>query len=434
MMRHLESSSVRLLVGAALLLAGLPGCKPAKPHEEEKQTAPVKAEPARRVALGEYTELLGATEPLPGRAAHVSSPVAGQVLWVLGEGSGPAVTEGKHIDKDTILVQLDDRILKASRAKAQAALDEMQEQKRQAGIAVELARLDRERLEKLAPGSAGGTIPLVSRMEVDKARLASEDAESKFKAWAAREQSLKADIESLDVQIGLHKLKAPIAGRLGVIQVNPGQTLSAGATVAEVIDLSQIDVLCAAPPAAAARLTLGQPAVLDVEEGVEHEARPKGRVEYIAVQAQPETGNFLVKVRFPNPDWKLRAGMVVRTHVMVRPVAERLTIPEAALLEDQNEAYVVVVEDVETKKDEKGEEEKIGKARRLKATVGVRDREQQLVEILRLEDPEKKKEVSPEGLLFVKEGGHGLHNDDNVKLEEEEEKHEPDEKDEKHEK
>ena len=39
-----------------------------------------------------------------------------------------------------------------------------------------------------------------------------------------------------------------IAGRLGLIRVVPGQTLSPGTVVAEVIDLSEVDVLCFVPP------------------------------------------------------------------------------------------------------------------------------------------------------------------------------------------
>ena len=40
----------------------------------------------------------------------------------------------------------------------------------------------------------------------------------------------------------------PIKGVLGPIQVVPGQTLAVGATVAEVTDLTEIDVVAFAPP------------------------------------------------------------------------------------------------------------------------------------------------------------------------------------------
>jgi hypothetical protein len=60
------------------------------------------------------------------------------------------------------------------------------------------------------------------------------------------------------------------------------------------------------------------------------------------------------------------------------------------------------------------------------AILGVRDREHNLVELLGLEEPEKDgkkgEKVDPHGVLFVTEGAHGLHDDDEVKVEEEEKK------------
>ncbi|HVY16169.1 MAG TPA: hypothetical protein VHB27_13170, partial [Rhodopila sp.] len=58
---------------------------------------------------------------------------------------------------------------------------------------------------------------------------------------------------------------------------------------------------------------------------------------------------------------------------------------------------------------------------KLRALLGVRDRERHLVEILGLEDPEKKEKVSLDDVLFIIEGGHGLHSGDAVRLEEKEE-------------
>ncbi len=144
-----------------------------------------------------------------------------------------------------------------------------------------------------------------------------------------------------------------------------------------------------------------------------------GKVVYIAVQAQADTGNFLVKVRFPNPDLRLRANTVARVGVLTQPEEQRATLPEAALMEDEDEPAVVVVEHVHEEKHEE-KEETVGEAKKLRPILGVRDREKHLVEILGLEDPEKKEKVSLDGLLFVVEGGHGLHDGDEVRIEKEE--------------
>lgn len=420
MKRHRLGVPTGMFVLANFLSLGSVGChKPPAPAEEEA-SAPVKAVAAERIALGEYTELLGATQPLPQHSARVTAPLEGHVLWALSDGSSTAVIEGQHVNKGQVIVQLDDRIVRANRAKTEGMLEDLQAQKRQADIALQLAQLERDRLEKLLPGGKG-TIPLISKVELEKASLVYKDAEAKRNAVLAKEKSMRGDLDILDVQLEYHKLRAPIAGRLGTVQAVPGQTLSIGASVADIVDLREVDVVCIVPPDNAAKLSLDQPAWFTMTQEVilPRQSGPEGKVVFIPVQAQSDTGNFLAKVRFPNPDLRLRANMVVRVQVRTQPEKERLTIPEAALMEDLNQPFVVAVENVKTEKNKEGNEEKHGEAHKFRAILGVRDHERHVVEILGLEDPEKKEKVDLEGLLFVIEGGHGLQNGDTVRVEQE---------------
>ena len=87
---------------------------------------------------------------------------------------------------------------------------------------------------------------------------------------------------------------------------------------------------------------------------------------------------------------------------------------------------MAAVEDIKTETKD-GEEQKVGKVRKLHVVLGVRDREKQVVEILGLEDIKteekdgedhqpKKEKIDPKSLLFVTSGGHGLKTGDAVKL------------------
>lgn len=424
-----------LLVG--LLLAVTPGChKPAAPEEDEHHKAPVQAEPAKSMPLAEWTDLLGTTIPLPNHSARVSAAVEGHVRSVFGNGTGEPVVEGQKVKKGDVIVQMDDRVPRANLTKLQATLRDLEEQYKQAEYAVELATIDVNRFKELLNGSSGGRLPLVSRVELEKSQVLQKDARSKLKSVKAKKDAAVADQKAIEEQLEFFTLRAPIAGRLSIVHAVPGQTLSPGTIVADVVDLNQIDVLCYAPPDTAAKLRLGLPAKLLVEEASAAPSKEalEGKVAFIAVQAQPETGNIAVKVRFPNAGHQLRANAVVRVLIQTSPMKERLTIPEKAVMEDEDVPTVVVVEHLETEKEGK-EEHKVGKARNLQVELGVRDRENRMVEILSLKDPETKKPVSPKDLLFVTSGGQGLENGDRVVLEEEEKKEEgKDEKHEKHEK
>jgi multidrug efflux system membrane fusion protein len=413
--------TLRWISAGGLLLACLAvGCaKPSPPAAEEEHPAPVKVMAAQKVSLGEWTELLGTTGPLPNRVARVSAAVEGHVLSVLGGGGDPVVVEGGSVQAGQVIARLDDKVARANRDKTAAQLGELDEQKKQTQYATDLANIEVKRLEDLRRDKLGGNTALVSQIDLDKARISLKDAQSKQQSVLARETAIRADLKALDAQLDFYTLRAPIAGHLGLLQVSPGQTITPGTNVAEVMNLDEIDALCFVPPHTMRRLKVGEPARLAEGESA------TGKLVFIAVQAQPETGNFAVKVRFPNKDLGLRANSVQRLRVLTQPEKERVMIPEAALLEDQEPPAVVVVRAVETKKGADGKTEKLGKALKVQATLGVRDREQGLVEVLGLTVPkkedekEKKEEKIPlEGTLFIIEGGQGLHDGDAVKIEE----------------
>ncbi len=417
----------RRLVLIGMAFCALVGCGRTTPVEAEKAPpATVKWEGPLQGALEEWTELIGTTSPSPNRMARVTAPIEGRVESILSDSANPPVVEGQRVDKGTPLVRLDPTIVEAGLAKAEAAQGVLREEERQSQIAVDLARAEVERLRRLKieeDKASPGTRVLVSPVDRMKADFALKDAESKLNAAKARLVSGKKEQEALQAQLRLHTLAAPISGRLGRIQVVRGQTLSAGTMVTEIIDLDeQIDVLCYVPPSMIGRLRVGQPAISGgFDQEVKTGPAAEGQVVFIADQAEAETGNFAVKVRFANGEAQLRANRVLRIRVLTAPGKECLSIRDSAVQEDEEKPSVVIVVDVKTAANAEGKEETIGIARRMNVVLGIRDRTLHQVEILRLEDPEKDPEKKWHGdikdALFVIEGGQGLQTGDAVKLE-----------------
>jgi multidrug efflux pump subunit AcrA (membrane-fusion protein) len=201
-----------------------------------------------------------------------------------------------------------------------------------------------------------------------------------------------------------------------------GHAIAIGTVVAEIVDLGEIDVLCFVPAGIVSRLQLGQEAHL--EGAGEQAEKVAGEVKFIGAQAQAETGTIAVKVRFANDALKLRANTLHQVRIRTRVKADCMTIPENALLEDQDPPAVMVAV---PGKDEEGKEE--FKAKKYVVVVGLRDGEKHRVEVEKLRDPETKKEIEPgPHMLFITEGGHGLEDGDLVKEEEHEEHKEGEEK------
>ncbi len=189
-------SALWLLVFPVLLPIGC--SKPVKP--EEKPPAPVEVIGARKLVFGEWTELLGTTQPLPDRIARISARVEGDVVSVLKDAQGLPVMEGQRIQKGAVIAQLDTSIIN--------------QQKKQAEVALELARLEVDRLEDLSRTSSSiAGLPPVSLPERQKARLALEDASSKLQVLKEQQQ--------------LFSLTSPIEGQLGMLQIVLGH-LAAG--------------------------------------------------------------------------------------------------------------------------------------------------------------------------------------------------------------
>ncbi len=303
------------------------------------------------------------------------------------------------------IVYLDDRIVRLNRDKAQSAVLTAEQEVGQAQTANKLAAANlasQLALQKKNPS-------LLPDIQLRPYQAAAEDAQSKLMTAQQRLDQAKTDVQTLEAQIGLYTLKAPIKGRLGRVQAAVGQTLASGADVAEIVNIEdQIDVLCFVSQRDAAGLQTGQGAGLgglDEQPGEVRSPDGWGHAAYVSDKAEPESGCFVVKVRFPNKDPHLRGNVVQRVRVQTRAGEEQLSIPEAALIEDQKPPTVVIVEKIKTQKNDEGKEEQVGTARRMRALIRVRDRELKLVGVSGLEDSDGKKYTGPlNEVQFVTQG------------------------------
>ena len=258
------------------------------------------------------------------------------------------------------------------------------------------------------------------------AQGAEQDAQSKLAAAKQRQEQAAKELEALETQLQFYTLKAPIQGKLGHVKAAVGQTLTAGTEVAEIVNIDEwIDVLCFVSQSQAAQLQGKQPADLGGLDERPDEVRTSdagGVVAYVSDKAEPESGCFVVKVRFPNHESHLRGNVVQRIRVQTQPTADlQPCIPEAALIEDSDPPSVVIVENVKKQKNADGEMEEVGTARRVHALITIRDRVNKVAAFRGLEDADGKMlDVPKDQLNFVIVGAAGLETGDPVRLQKKE--------------
>lgn len=191
---------------------------------------------------------------------------------------------------------------------------------------VERAQLNSLRARReLAESSLARSRVLVSSGAIAQAQLDAD--ESAYK-------SIVADQAAIEAQIARKVVRAPFSGRLGLRQVNLGQYLAPGTTVAtlESKDSDYIDFTL--PQRDLEKLTVGM-AVRATETGAESDAEPatiEGIVSAIDPSIDPVTRAVKVRATVPSQQTQLRPGMFLNVSVILPQKRAVVAIPSLSVL------------------------------------------------------------------------------------------------------
>jgi membrane fusion protein (multidrug efflux system) len=296
----------------ALFLAG---CGPQEaPHAAGPVPVTVVTLQPQKVTL--QRELPGRTSPK--LVAEVRPRVDGIVLKRLFE-------EGSLVKAGQPLYQLDDAMLRASLASAEAALA-------RAEATLNTARLQSQRINELAPQG------LVSKSDQDNSTAALQQAQADVLA-------AKAGVQAARIQVDYARITAPISGRIGKSAVTQGALVTANqptplATIQQLdpiyVDLTQSSsellALRKALDAGTLKRTDRVPVTILLEDGSEY--RHKGQLEFADVTVDPGTGSFLQRVQVPNPENTLLPGVYLRALVSSGERSDALLVPQQGIARD----------------------------------------------------------------------------------------------------
>ena len=223
------------------------------------------------------------------KGADLAMDVAGVVTAV-------NLKSGEEVQQGQVLLQLRD-------SDDVAALQQLDATANLAGITFERAR------QQLAAQA-------ISQADYD---TASADFKSR-QAAVAQQKALVAK----------KQLRAPFAGRAGIVTLSPGDYLSAGTAV---VTLQQLDPLLVdfnVPQRELGRLRVGQTVHLSLDAYSGREF--SGAVSAINPRVDSSSRNVQVEARIPNQDKALIPGMFAKLSVEVGSKQEQLTLPQAAIV------------------------------------------------------------------------------------------------------
>lgn len=226
---------------------------------------------------------------------------------------------GEKVSLNQPLIQMDSDVEKASLATAEAELG--------------LARVEFERGRNL-----------VGRQAISK---------SEFDRLAATLEKSNASVAQLKATLAKKRILAPFAGTIGIRQVDVGDYLASGTTIATLQDLSTLYVDFFLPEQNAPQLAIGQRVRVSVA------AYPgevfEGQISAINPKVETTTRNLQVRATLGNPDEKLLPGMFANLDVLMPEETSRVRVPETAITYTLygNSVYVIA-----EKKDEQGNVQK----------------------------------------------------------------------------
>lgn len=284
--------------------------------------APVKVAPVQTGPIAEVVEGHGIIAPAPKgeREIHAAEPL--RIEEVL-------VRAGDQVHKGQLLVRLQ-----------RDHSTELEVEK--ARISLEQARLSLARAEKLFKG---GVIP----------RASLEQAQAECQLAAA---DFELQTRSLQYAVGNSELRAPITGVVSSVSGVLGQIADPAQPILHLVSGGQMVAGIGVELEDLAKIRAGQPATISVPSLPDTQLFA-GTVERYEREADPETQLVRIWIPLDNQAGLLLPGMFAMARISVQIEPQALLVPKTAVLQDDEGAYVFVVEE--------------GKAHRAAVQTGIRD-------------------------------------------------------------
>jgi membrane fusion protein, multidrug efflux system len=272
------------------------------------------------------------TADVPVTIAAVGTTQALNTVTVRSQVDGKLISvdfkEGQDVKKGAILARIDPTTF-------QAALNQVLAKKAQDEAQLANAKLDLERYERLAATNA------INKQQADTQRaLVAQNT--------ALVQSDTAAIESAQATLGYTNIVAPLDGRTGLRQVDPGNIIHASdpGGVVVITQMKPISVVFTIPQQdvqrvneAFAKAPLQTDALRpDSNQGVE-----TGKLMVVDNQVDASTGTVKLKAEFPNSNLSLWPGQFVNVRLTVGTLQGVTVVPTSAVQRGPNGTFVYVI-------------------------------------------------------------------------------------------
>jgi membrane fusion protein (multidrug efflux system) len=312
---------MQFAICAALVICGL--ALPANAQQSETPAATVGTIKAERRPIEKTLDFVGRVEAI--NRVEIRARVKGYLEGVLFEEGGK-VNEGDplyHIEKDQFQAQVEQAQGTLERSKA----------------ALVLATLQRQRAQELLNRNAGTVV----------ARDQAVALEAQAKGAVLSDE---ANLLTANIDLRYTDIVSPIGGRISSTNVTKGNVVGPDSGSLTMIvsqdpmyvtfPVSQRDFLRAREKGGQVDTKSIKVRILFADGSAYDQL---GEINFIDVTVNRATDTVLVRATLPNPSGGVIDGQLVRVVLASATPIEKVVVPQAALIADQEGVYVFAVED-----------------------------------------------------------------------------------------